>query len=50
MFVTNTAYHCDAGGSGPTGHVRVSSERFEHTEPSRSTVMKGEAGLQGRFD
>ena len=28
---------------------RVSSGRFDHTEPPRTTVMNGEAGLQGMF-
>ena len=28
---------------------RVCSEQFDHTEPPRTTVMNGEAGLQGMF-
>ena len=42
--------HCEEGESRATGNVRVSSERFDPTEPLRTTVTKGEAGLQGRFD
>ena len=37
--------HCDAGGSMPIGQVRVSSGRFNHTKPPRTTVMQGEACL-----
>ena len=37
--------HCDAGGSRPIGQFRVSLGRFDHTEPPRTTVMQGEAGL-----
>jgi len=42
--------HCDNGGSRPTGKVGVTLVRFDLTEPPRSTVMKGEAGLQRRFE
>ena len=49
--------HCDEGGSWPEGkgrvsegQVRVSSWQFDHTEPPGTTVTKGEAGLQGRFE
>ena len=38
--------HCDLGGSRPTGKVRVSLGRFDLTEPPRTTVMKGDAGIQ----
>ena len=37
------------GGSRPIGTVRVNLGRFDPTEPPRTTMMKGEAGLQGRF-
>ena len=33
--------HCDEGGCRHTGKVRVSSVRFEYTEPPRITVTKG---------
>ena len=45
-----TMNHCDKWGSRPTGKVRVSSGRFDHTEPTRTTVMKGEAGLKGSLE
>ena len=38
---------CDEGGNRTTGQVRVSSGWFDHTEPPRTTVMKGEAGFLG---
>ena len=41
--------HCDERGGRPTGKVRVSSGWFDYTEPLRTTDMKGEAGLLGRF-
>ena len=36
------------GGSRSTGNG-VNLGRFDPTEPPRTTMMKGEAGLQGRF-
>ena len=33
--------HCDEGGCRHTGKDRVSSGRFEYTEPPRITVTKG---------
>ena len=42
--------HCDAGGSMPTGQVRVSLGWFHHTEPPWTTMIQGEAGLQGSFE
>ena len=42
--------HCDEGGCRLTGKVRVSSGRFDPTEAPRTTVTKGEAGLQGWFE
>ena len=41
--------HCDERGGRPTGKVRVSLGWFDYTEPLRTTVLKGEAGLLGRF-
>ena len=37
--------HCDERGSRLTEKVRVSSGRFDYTEPPRTTVMKEEVGL-----
>ena len=45
-----TANNCDEGGCRPTGKVQVSLGKFEDTEPSRSTVTKGETGLQGTLE
>ena len=42
--------HCDEGGCRQRGKVRVSSGRFEYTEPPRITVTKGETGLQGTLE
>ena len=42
--------HCVAGGSMPTGQVRVSSGWFHDTEPPWTTVIQGEAGLQCSFE
>ena len=42
--------HCAVGGSRPTGKVRVRLGWFDYTEPLRTTVRKGEAGLLGRFE
>ena len=42
--------HCDEWGYRHTGKVRVSLGRFDPTEPSRTTVTNGEAGLQGRLE
>ena len=40
--------HC--GNESGQGKVRVSLVRFDHTEPLRTTVMKGEAGLKGSLE
>ena len=40
--------HCDVGGIRPTKQFRVSSGWFDHTEPPRTTLLQGEAGLQVR--
>ena len=42
--------HCDVGGSRPTGKVCVTLGRFDLTEPPRTTVNKGDAGIQGRCE
>ena len=42
--------YCDERGGRPTWKARVSLEWFDYTEPLRTTVMKGEIGLLGRFE
>ena len=40
---------CESLESRPTGQVWVSSEWFVNTKPPRTTLLQGEAGLQGSF-
>ena len=42
--------HCDKRGSRPTGKVLASLGQFDHTEPSQTPVMNGEACGKGSFE